>query len=184
MARFLLDLAGMLALAKVRKPQGGAAMIELALAVVVFMILVIGVLDFGRVGYARSRLKYAVTQATRFATTGNALVDPNNPGQQLSRLESVKSMVMSLSGLSDVNKLSILITAVTEDGRQLQGPGGPGDVVTVRANYRVKLVAPFLAPILPGGELEISASTTFRNEEFNQNVARALLPQAALRARV
>ncbi|RMD81511.1 MAG: pilus assembly protein [Candidatus Dadabacteria bacterium] len=149
----------------------GSVLVEAAIASVLLVVLIAALVDFGRIGYSRSRLKYAVSQAARFATTGARLEDPAHPGQALSRGDSIVALIHSLSGLSDPNRLSVTITATTPDGRTVAGAGGPGDVVTVRARYRVPLVAPFLAALFPDGELEITAATTFRNEEFQTSAA-------------
>ncbi len=153
--------------------QKGSTVVEVALASVVLIVLIAGLIDFGRVGYTRSRLKYAVSQAARFATTGNTMDDPSNPGQKLSRHDSVITLIRSLSGLSDPARLTVSMQAVTPDGRTIPGAGGPGDVVTVRATYRLQLVAPYLTAMFPGGEFDISAATTFRNEEFQSRAAGA-----------
>ena len=150
--------------------QTGSTVVEVAVASVVLIVLIAGLIDFGRVGYARSRLKYAVSQAARFATTGNAVDDPANPGHKLSRPDSVVTLIQSLSGLSDSSRLIVSMEAVTPDGRTIPGPGGPGDVVTVRASYRLQLVAPYLTAMFPGGEFAVTAATTFRNEEFQSRL--------------
>ena len=48
----------------------------------------------------------------------------------------------------------------------MAGPGGPGDVVTVRASYRVEVISPYLYRFFDHGIYEFEALTSFRNEEY------------------
>ena len=150
--------------------QRGVVSIEMAISSVLFFATLLAVFDFGRMYFFQSRLKYAVSQATRFATTGNALEDPLNPGTPLSRAESIVVMIRELSGFGDLTDEDIDIIHLGAGGVMLPGAGGPGDVVTVTANYEIPMVAPYIGAIFPDGRFAFSAATTFRNEEF-PNVA-------------
>lgn len=148
------------------KQQKGSVVVETALASVVFFMLVVGILDFGRMQYLRSNLQHAVSQSTRFATLGSTLEDPNSPGNKLSREESIRYMIQKLASLPDLQSSDIKIGAISTDGTVTPGAGGPGDVITVQATYRVSLVAPYLYLAFPDGQYMFTCSTSFRNEEF------------------
>lgn len=136
------------------------------MAAVLFMMVTVGILDFGRVLYYRSNLKHAVSQSARFAITGNSLDDPNSPGQRLTREASIISRIRQLSGMS-INTSDVEIAAIDSDGNFHRGAGGPGDVVTVRVSHTVKLLAPYIDTVLPDGLLTFTTTTSFRNEEFD-----------------
>ncbi len=154
---------------KLRNREHGAVLVETALSSVVFAMLLFAIFDFGRMFYFQSRLQHAVSQSTRFATTGNTLEDPNNPGTQMSRVDSIKAMIKQLSGIQGFGANDIQINTVMPDGTLVAGAGSPGDVVTVSATWRIPVVAPFLSAMFPGGEYQFTATTTFRNEEFPGN---------------
>ncbi len=156
------------------KSNRGSVLVETALASVVFSMLLFSIFDFGRMFYFQSRIQHAVSQSTRFATTGNVLEDPDVAGTSMSREDSIVHMIKVLSGVSDFGVDDIQIGAITATGAELVGAGGPGDVVTVRATYRVPIIAPFLTAMFPGGQYEFTCTTSFRNEEFPG------APQAAL----
>ena len=166
---------------KPRNREHGAVLIETALASVVFAMLLFAIFDFGRMFYFQARLQHAVSQSTRFATTGNTLADPNNPGTQMSREDSIKSMIKQLSGIQGFGPNDITINTIAPDGSLIAGAGAPGDVVTVSATWRIPVVAPFLSALFPGGQYQFTATTTFRNEEFPGN-AFNLLPGLSVAA--
>ena len=144
--------------------QHGALVLEMGIVGAIFIMLILGVMDFSRIYYCQSTLKYAVSQGARFATTGGALQDENE--EPLTREESIVLMIRELAGFSDFVDDDIDITAVTSGGSTVVGPGGPGDVVTVRAEYHVDVLSPYLYPFFTEGRYTFEAVTTFRNEEF------------------
>ncbi len=153
-------------MARWNNSQRGAVMAETAIGAVIFMMVTVGILDFGRVLYYRSNLKHAVSQSVRFAITGNSLEDPDSPGNRLSREASIIRRIRQLSGI-DVNESDVEIASVDSSGRFHSGAGGPGDVVTVRVSHTVELFAPYIDTVLPDGLLTFTTTTSFRNEEFN-----------------
>jgi len=148
-----------------RSDRGTVAM-EVAIATVILLAFVLGIVDFGRMHFCRSRLQYAVSQATRFAVVGSALPNPADPRQKLSRTESIIHLIRSLSGLPNLKTKDVKISSLDSSGKAAEGAGGPGDVVTVRAVYHVPLVAPFLAAAFDNHEYQFQVATSFRNEEF------------------
>jgi TadE-like protein len=161
-----------------RNRQKGAVIAEFAIGSVVFLMSTIAIFDFGRMYHYQSRLKFAVSQATRFATTGNTLEDPDHPGTQLSRADSIVAMIRQLSRF-DIPDGDIDVEATSSSGAVVAGAGGPGDIVTVTAHYQVRVIAPYLSVLFPDGEFHCSATTTFKNEEFP---AQARAPLALVEA--
>jgi hypothetical protein len=149
------------------RSERGTVTIEVAFASVLLLALVLGIVDFARMHFCRSRLQYAVSQATRFAVIGNSLPNPGNPSQQLSRGDSIVHLIRNLSGLPNIQSSDVSISSINANGQSAAGPGGPGDVVTVLATYRVPLVAPYLASAFENNEYEFQCVTSFRNEEFS-----------------
>ncbi len=170
-------------LGKQHSKERGSVLIETALTTVVFSMLLFAIFDFGRMYYFQSRLQHAVSQSTRYATTGNTMEDPNAPGQQMSREDSIMHMIKALSGIEGFGPNDIVIQSMNAGGVIVAGAGGPGSVVTVRASWRVPILAPFLHAMFEGGEYEFSATTSFRNEEFPTSaldLAPWYLPQSAV----
>jgi Flp pilus assembly protein TadG len=151
-----------------RSKERGGVVVELAFAGVLFFAVLFGVFDFGHMFYRESTLKYAVSQAARFATTGGQLPDEDNPGTLMSREDSILSVIRDLTGFTDLGPSDITISAVSGGGSAIVGAGGPGDVVTVRAQYAVPIISPYLSPVFEDGVYRFEVVTTFKNEEFPQ----------------
>ncbi len=145
----------------------GQTLLEFALVVPVFLMLVFAVIDFGHLFYVEMTMENAVRQAGRYATTGNHLADPKNPGQNLSRVNSIIQSIQQAANGLNVPSNSITISSV---GGGAGSAGGPGDTVTISVNTGVQMMTPLIAPFFkPNGTYNFTASVTFTNEPFPQS---------------
>jgi Flp pilus assembly protein TadG len=64
-------------------------MVEFILVLPLFLFLIFAVFDYGRLFLTQMNVEHAIQDAGRFASTGNHLADPKNPGQNLSRVNSI-----------------------------------------------------------------------------------------------
>jgi hypothetical protein len=144
----------------------GSTLVEAALAIPIVMMLVSSVIDYARIHHTRSRMQNAVSQATRFAITGNRLADDDNPGFFLTREASIARLVREISRIDDIDGDEIEVVTVEPDGRISPGAGGPGDVVLVRVTHEVAVLTPGLSRFFPGGRYRFTCTSRFRNEEF------------------
>jgi len=139
----------------------GQTVVEFALVVLLFFLLIFGVLDFGRLFFVQMSVQNAVQQAGRFAVTGNHLPDPNNPGQNLSRVNSI---------IATAQNAAVGATITNVQVSSLKGgagsAGGPGDTVTVSVTTSLQLVTPLIAQFFPGGTYTFTSSVSFKNEPF------------------
>lgn len=71
------------------KSMKGQTVLEFALLAPLFFLLVIAVLDFGRLFYVQMTLQNAIRQAGRYASTGQHLANASQPGGYDSRLASI-----------------------------------------------------------------------------------------------
>ena len=144
--------------------QRGQTLLESALVTVLFFLLTFGLLDFGRMFYVHMTLQNAVQEAGRFASTGNHLPDPKNPGKNLSRVNSIIQIATQAALGASVSNIQI----TSQQGGK-GDPGGPGDTVTVSLTTNLKLISPLMAAYFPGGQYTFTSSTTFKNEPFPAN---------------
>jgi len=147
------------------KSMRGQTLLEFALVVPIFFMLVCAVVDFGHVFYLQMTLQNAVQQAGRFAITGNHLADPKKPGTNLSRVNSIIATAQQAApGLSFSN---ISISSKNAKGTVTNNSAGnPGDMVTVSLTTTAPLVTPMIARFFPGGGYTFTVSVTFMNEPF------------------
>jgi len=142
----------------------GNAVIEFSIVLLVFFGLILSIFEFGRLFYIQFAIHSAVREASRFTVTGNTLPDPENPGEFLSRMESIVSKVQHLAPGLDVNANNVIITGPNGPG----DPGGPGDVVTIRVDYDIALLTPIIKPLFEGGIHHYSVAIVAQNELFDQ----------------
>jgi hypothetical protein len=141
----------------------GSALIEFSLIALVFFSLIFAIFDFGRIFYIQFTLHSAVREASRFTLTGNVLPDPNNPGQFLSRVDSIIAAIQRAVPGLDVQAGDVSIVGPNGAG----DAGGPGDVVTIRIDYDIKLLTPFIRPLFHNGVHQYSVSLVSQNEPFD-----------------
>jgi hypothetical protein len=141
----------------------GSALVEFSLIALVFFGLAFAIFDFGRLFYIQFTLHSAVREASRFTVTGNVLPDPNNPGQFLSRVDSIVATLRRAVPGIDVEPGDVSIVGPDGPG----DAGGPGDVVTIRIDYDIELLTPMIKPIFPNGVYHYSVAVVSQNEPFH-----------------
>ncbi|NBJ14865.1 MAG: pilus assembly protein [Dehalobacter sp. 4CP] len=130
-------------LKKLIKSSNGQSLVEFALVLPIFLLLVFGVVEFGRLGYSYVTLNNAVRSGARTAS--------------LSGLDSaIQASVADSAPLLDRNLLTIQITPI-ESSRH------SGSNVTVSVSYPVSLTTPVLNHILPN-PVVIHANLSMRIE--------------------
>ena len=139
-------------------------MIEFAVVASLFFLLLFGVMDYGRAFFVQMNLQQAVQDGGRFASTGNHLPDPNHPGQNLSRIQSIIATVQQEAVIPDVSNLQI---SSVQGGSN--NAGGPGDTVTVSLITNLPLMTPMIGRLFPNGAYTFTSSVSFKNEPFDPN---------------
>lgn len=139
----------------------GQSMTEFALVAPLYFLLTFAVIDFGRMFFVQMNLQQAVQEAARYASTGNHLADPNNPGQNLSRIASI---------IADVQQMAIGANVTNVQISSLAGgagsAGGPGDTVTVSLTTNLPLMTPLISAFFSNGVYTFTSSATVENEPF------------------
>jgi Flp pilus assembly protein TadG len=108
----------------------GSTMLEGALVMTTFVILLIGAMDFGRLGFAYSSVTYAAHQAARFAATNGS-----SSGHAASVATIQSNADSNLIGLS-ANSLTVSVTWTPNNS--------PGSQVQVVVSYAFQ---PLVIPI-------------------------------------
>lgn len=139
----------------------GQTIVEFALVIVLFMFVIFGVFDFGHLFFVRMNVENALQEAARFASTGNHLPDPNNPGNNLSRVDSITSTLQQ-----DALGANITNIQISSLNGGAGSAGGPGDIVTITVTASVPLLTPMIAALFPQGQYTFTSSVTVKNEPF------------------
>lgn len=174
-------------LAAFLRDNAGQAAVELALVSTPFFLLLFGIVELGLIFLVSSSLENATAQAARTIRTGSF---QNGTAPTSAALKSaICSRFDWLPGSCSSNLYLDVRTSTsfsTVSGPQpVQGgsfnpsaltcnPGGPGDIVVVRAYYLWPLIAPLMSKALQqvdGGKTVITSTATFRNEPYTQTTA-------------
>ncbi len=162
-------------LARVRRNERGATIIEFALIAPVLFLLLLGIVEFALIFFTSSILEGGISNAARLAKTG-AISATGDDADTIDK-GTIKDLVMRRGGnfLNDDN-LEIRLTDV--NGNPDAGIGGGGEFRTYEAIYEWEVITPIagLMEIINPGENDwddgiilLSSSATVYNEPFDNN---------------
>jgi Flp pilus assembly pilin Flp len=177
--------------------ENGATIVEFALVAPVFLVLLLGIFDFGHLMYARSVLQGAVHQAGRNSglESGSDLMAAidDEVRSQIGHIVPRGSLLTSRTNyqsFNDVNKPEDFVDANAngvydeiecftdvngngqwDEDRGADGLGGADDVVLYTATLEYDRIVP--VNLLGGGDRRsVSASTILRNQPFGDQAER------------
>ncbi|MFW6457088.1 MAG: TadE/TadG family type IV pilus assembly protein [Planctomycetota bacterium] len=135
--------------------RAGQAVVEFALVLPIFLLLILGAVDFGRAYY---RL-HLLTNAVRVGARAGSL-----PGSTEEELENIVGSILEDSGLTEEFVLDINVTDI--DGNERSGglsEAEEGDRIQVIIEQDFTIIG---IGFIPGtdGTLTLSSSCTFRHE--------------------
>ena len=148
-----------------RKNRKGQAVVELSLVLPIFLLVVIGIFDFGRALHCWSSLNHQCVQAARAASKrSNQLIARNlflsTTHTSLADVKKVfwnaRSPIMNESDYDSINWANT-------------GIGNNTDTVTVSASFNLTLMTPFIAKMINTGSdrdgaIKLHASATEKKE--------------------
>jgi Flp pilus assembly pilin Flp len=185
-------------LGRLAADETGATIVEFAIVAPVFLVLLLGIFDFGHGIYAQAVLQGAVNQAGR-----NSGLESG--ADQLAEIdESIRAQVRNIvpqgailtsrrnyQSFNDVNKPEDFVDAngngvydagecftdvngngVWDADRSLEGLGGADDVVLYTASLEYDRIVPLYQFIGGDRRRTIAASTILRNQPFGSQATR------------
>jgi len=144
----------------------GTSLVEAALITPLLLLLTFSIVDFGVLFYVYLALENGVSQATRFAVTGNLLDDPSKPGTKLSREESIKLAMRQATPTLTIDDAAFSFSHMPEGGAGWTGgsAGGPNELAKVSIDYTWKLFNPMLWAFFSGGQITLTVGSAMKNE--------------------
>jgi Flp pilus assembly protein TadG len=144
----------------------GSTLIEFALVLPLFLILLFATVEFGRYFYVEHTLQFATREGVRLGLVGRTVNDAD--GHALDRAASITRIIREKARIAvNPSDVSVNIYPVNADysdpiGWQgMQDPGSAGTFMRVRTRYTLRLVLPLFGPSVP-----MEAQATYRNELF------------------
>ncbi len=158
-----------------RRFQEGQTLVEFALVVLAILILMMGIVEFGRLLQAWLTVQNSAQAGARFAVTGRCYTDPTADPWDLARLQCIKDEALRATGSlrtdSDAGPLDPGYLDVSVHGSDpplpdpdLEFPGGPEARVAVDVIYNHELITPIVREIVPW--LRLQAHSEMINERF------------------
>ena len=143
----------------------GTSLVEAALIAPLLIFLTLSIVDFGLMFYAYLALENGVSQATRFAVTGNAKDDPANPGTALSRTDSIKLAMRQATPTLTIPDGAFSFTHMAAGGNAwIAGVGGPQEIEKVSVAYTWTFFNPMMWPFFANGQINLRVDSAMRNE--------------------
>ena len=148
-----------------RKFKGtrGEGLVEFALVVPLFFLLMFGIIDLGHLYFVQVTLENAVRQAGRYAVTGQKMTGET-------RLSSIVKVAQHAAPGLDLSQILISSgqggSSVSSNGTPTAA-GLPGDTVTISLTTNLKLFTNMLGHFYGTNDVDtFTVSTTFRDERF------------------
>jgi len=136
----------------------GATLVEAAIITPLLLLLTFSIVDFGSLLYVYLALENGVSQATRYAVTGNQVAG-------LSREESIRqAMRQATPTLTLADDAFTFTHLVAGTSVWAGGSGGPNDIGRVTVNYNWVLMTPLIRPFFPNGQINVRVESAMKNE--------------------
>lgn len=164
------------------RATGGATAVEMALIAMPFFALVFGIIELALIFLVSTSLDNATAEAARTIRTGQlqtgaaatsaafkTAICNNFPWLPSDCSANLSVDVRTFSSFASVTAPQPVVNQVFNPAALTFSPGGPGDIVVVRAYYQWPLVAPLMSQALQsisGGKALITSTATFRNEPY------------------
>jgi len=156
-----------------RPSEKGAYLVEFALVFPLFLLLVLGIVEFGRYFFVQHTIQFATREGMRLATVGTRLNDQS--GQQMTREASIIQKIKEKAAVAvDPASLSIYIYPIASDfsdpanWQDLPPDAGTSlQYMRIRTRYTFRFITPLIGAFFPGRQAQIEAQTTYRNEVFD-----------------
>jgi Flp pilus assembly protein TadG len=147
----------------------GSNLVEAALVTPLLLLLTFAVIDFSGIFYVYLALENGVSQATRFAVTGNQADDPLNPGTPLSRADSIKLAMRQATPTLTIDDGAFTFSHLPAGSvTWVNGVGGPSEVEKVTVNYTWTIMTPLIRPFFTNGQIVLQVDSAMKNEgRFN-----------------
>ena len=129
--------------------DAGQSLVEFALALPVLLILLLGVLDFGRLYFTFVAIRNAAGEGALYAAIQPKCIQPSDCSDPNNAL--YRATHESPSGLVDWRRVTI--EAEPADRSNMR----EGDPITIIVYYEYDILTPLFSPLFPGGKLRIRA---------------------------
>jgi hypothetical protein len=139
-------------------------MVEAAIITPLLLLITFSIVDFSSLFYVYLSLENGVSQATRYAVTGQAMSGPSGP---LDRVNTIMAAMRQATPTLTIRDTDFTFEHMPVGGSAfVGGVGGPDEIEKVTVSYRWQLLTPLLRPFFTNGEIQFQVSSMMKNEKF------------------
>jgi Flp pilus assembly protein TadG len=137
-------------LKRVRERERGNTLLEYAIVVIVLLMFLFGIIDFGRALYAYHFVANAAREGTRFAIVRGSSADCTGMAGCPADNDSIQDYVQNMATGIGLNNASSITAAIASETPANSGltctatPIQPGCIAQVTVQYPFKFIFPFL----------------------------------------
>lgn len=136
----------------------GANLIEAAIITPLLLLLTFGIVDFASMFYCYLALENGVSQATRFAITGQAV-------SGMSRQEAIMARMRDVTPTLTIPDEAFTFRHMPQGGTTwVGGTGGPNAIENVQITYTWEFMTPIIRPFFTDGRVTLRVASTMKNE--------------------
>ena len=132
-------------LIRLKKENKGQALVELALVLPILLLLVFGIVEFGRIFGTYLMVIYGAREGARAAAVGTADSE-------------IISLVKNRTSALQLNDSKVVVNISPGQISRVRGNG-----ITVKVEYPVQIYAPFIS-VFTGSSYKVSSQVTMRYE--------------------
>jgi hypothetical protein len=148
----------------------GNTIVEFALVLPIFILLVIGIVEFGYYFFVQHTLQYATREGMRLALVGRRLPGPGGTllSPEASIIKTIQDNVRIAVNPAAVQIFIYPVTPAFQDPANWltlpPGAGASGQYMRVRSRYTHNFFTPLIGTFFTGGSIVMQAEGTYRNE--------------------
>jgi Flp pilus assembly protein TadG len=144
----------------------GANLVEAAIITPLLLLLTLSIVDFASMFYCYLALEHGVSQATRFAITGQQM---SSGGSPIGREASIKAAMRDATPTLNIPDSAFTFSFMPVNGSSWSsGLGGANDVGRVTVNYTWSFMTPLIRPFFTNGQINLRVQSTMKNETVFQ----------------
>ena len=140
----------------------GANLVEAAVITPLLLLMTFTIVDFAAMFYCYLALEHGVSQATRFAVTGQQM---SSGGTPMGREASIKTAMRDAAPTLTIPDSAFSFSFMPMNGTSWSaGLGGANDVGRVTVNYSWQFMTPLVRPFFTNGQINLRVQSTMKNE--------------------
>jgi len=157
-------------IAQYARSEDGQATTEFALALPLFLLVFLGLVEFAHLFYVELSLQQALHTTARYMVTGQTNVpDPSDPTKNLPRCAAMMEIFKQQLVGTGAGLVSLTPTVVIDMNQPNSDCGGPDDTVQLTAVFEKPFfsgIFRFFAPGFPSS-VTFTLSTMWKNEGYS-----------------